>query len=612
MHQGERAAEQGGPAFTDMSVNINSQVSEQRKRKALREAVRAKDLHLARALPAALKGYQAAIQIAPLDMDVVAIVADGMTELGHRDHAIEVLQHALKHNPANETVLMIVGKLAQKMDMPEIAAKVFSAAIDLSPSEPSYYVNLAESYRLQEKLDEAVELVKGALEIFPETASLWNIMGTLMVNQRQGELAHTFYEEALRLDPENDAIQLNLANLKFDGDDPTALYRQAITANPDNHNAHVGLATYLLLHGNLPEGWQHYEHRKETDSGFTSSVTFTFDLPQWSGEPLASKSILVMPEQGLGDEIFFGLNFQRLYEEAGKLYIGCDPRLVSILKRSFPRAIVVGFEDQRLEGRRYRSFPDLRQEMSKIDYGVWAGSLPKIWWPDIASMPVFEAGFLKADPDLVEKFRSMAGSSEGRLKIGISWRSGNLSFERSEFYIGLPGARQIMMRENVDFFCLQYGWDQSEIDWLLEQTGNRLHTFPNLDLKNDLEANLALMAHMDLVVGPATATQQIAMNMGVPTWVLMGGAPWWSLGETGHGPAFAPNTAWTWCRYGLGQERMCRILSLVMEAYFARYSEIDLGLIGASAARALDDYMAVAQETAVREFTMEYEPRFDE
>lgn len=592
---------------TRATMDVADVVLQQRQRSALKEAARARKLLLGGALPAARKSFEASIAQAPYDMDVVALVADGLAEMGHRDRAIEILQAALAHNPANETVLLIVGKIAQNMDCPDIAAKVFAAAIDLNPSEPSYYVNLAESYRQQERVDEAVDLVKGSLEMFPESAMLWNLMGTLMINQRNNALALTFYQEALRLEPGNDAVLLNIANLEFDGGDPTSRYRRAIALNPDNHAAHVGLATYLLLNGDLKEGWEHYEHRKLGDEGYGKSVRFTFDLPEWTGQTLAGKSILVMAEQGLGDELLFGLNFKRLYEEAGQLYIGCDPRLVSIFKRSFPNAIIAGFEDQRLEGRRYRSFPSIQRHLKKIDYGVWAGSVPQYWWPDTASIPHMETGYIKPETGLVETCRPLVARSEGRLKVGISWRSGNLSFERSEFYMGLRGIRRVLANRHIDCYCFQYGWDQSEIDWLQKEMGYPVFTFPDIDLKDDLEANLALMAHMDVVIGPATATQQLAMSAGVPAWTIMGGAPWWQFGHKGAGPAFAPASVWSWCQHGLGQEGLCRIIQGVMGVYFEKYTEINLALLKATVDRVVEDYMAVFPDVDINDFMDTYE-----
>jgi tetratricopeptide (TPR) repeat protein len=593
-------------------VDIVDAVSKQQKRKALAQASRAQDLHRAGALPAAIRTYEKASEMAPLDLEVVTVVADGLAELGQRSRAIEILQVVLQKNAVNETVLMVIGKIAQNLDVPEIAAKIYSAAIDLNPGEASNYVNLVECYRLQQQFDDAVGLTKSALEMFPQYAPLWNILGTLMQNQRQADVARTFYDEALRLDPKNSKYQLNIANLKCDqNENPEQNYLNAIEADPDNHVAHIGLATYRLQHGDLAGAWDHYEYRKYLDRGYSKSVRFNYEMPEWQGESLDGKSILVLAEQGVGDEIFFAANFERLLQESEQLFIGCDPRLVSVFRRSFPGAKVAGFEDQKVEGLRHRSFPDFVRQASKIDYCVWAGSLPLIWWRNIDSIPVQQKGYLTPDTARKKAISEAIDGSSGRLKIGLSWRSGNLSFERSGYYMGLEGARQFLCNTDADFYCLQYGWDQSEIDWLREKCGVTLHTLPNVDLKDDLEANLAIMANMDLVIGPPIATQQMAMALGVPTWIVTGGAPWWQFGQDGWGPTFSPNVVLSSGVYKLGQERACRIYALVFEAYLKRFDCIEPAILGPAVQRAIADYVKVREDTAVREFTVEYAPVFE-
>lgn len=595
-------------------MDIVGAVSKQQQRKALAQASRAQGLHRSGALKAAVGAYEKAAQMAPLDLDVITVVADGLTELGQRNKAIDILQVALQKNAVNETVLMVIGKIAQNLDIPDIAAKIYSTAIDLKPGEPSNYVNLIECYRLQQKFDEAVGLAKSAIEMFPEYAPLWNMLGTILQNQREADLALTFYEEAQRLDPKNSKVQLNIANLKCDRDqDPEQNYKNAIEADPGNHGAHLGLALYQMQKGNLKDAWDHYEHRKNTDRGFSKSLRFSYEMPEWQGESLEGKSILVLAEQGVGDEIFFAMNFERLRQEAAELYIGCDPRLVSVFGRSFSGAKVAGFEDQKIEGLRYRSFPDFGRQLKKIDYCVWAGSLPRIWWGSVDALPVHSEGYLKADPTKVAEFAKFAKKQGNRLKIGLSWRSGNLSFERSGYYFGLEGARQFLGNVDADFYCLQYGWDQSEIDWFEEHLGVTVHTFEGVDLKGDLEANLAIMQNMDLVMGPPIATQQMAMALGVPTWIISGGAPWWQFGRDGWGPEFAPNVVLSYGLYKLGQERACRIYALVLEAYLNTFEKVEPAILGSAVKRALTDYAKVRTDNdhAVREFTITYEPVFE-
>lgn len=499
----------------------------------------------------AIFGYEEALALAPTDMDVLTVVADGLTQIGERSRAIDALQTALQKNEPSEAVLTIIGRLAQQMDMPEIAEKIFRAAIGLNPGNPAHYTNLANSYRMQEKYDQGIALIQEVLPAIPESASLWSALATLvMQGNKDYQNAEIFYQEALRLEPKNDQVLLNLGNLHGHSEQGEIYYRQAIAVNPQNHQAHVGLAIYLLQNGHLKEGWKHYEHRHHVDTSYTSAVTCTNRLPLWKGKNLKNKIILVMPEQGIGDEILFASNFNTLGQIAKKLIIGCDPRLESVYKRSFPEATIAPYEDNRRDGRRYRSFPtieDTKGHIKDADYAVWAGSLPKLLGGGAGRLPENPGGYLKADPELVAVYREkMEAIGEGPW-IGLSWRSGNMSFDRDTGYMGVRGA-QLALRWfglHADFFCLQYGWDEKEVDIIQRVPERSLHVFEDIDFKADIEANLAIMANLDVVIGPPTATQQFAIASGATTKLITGGLPWWSFGEDDQpGPSYAKNCHW--------------------------------------------------------------------
>src|SRR6185312_3069577 len=67
------------------------------------------------------------------------------------------------------------------------------------------------------------------------------------------------------------------------------------------------------------------------------------DAPRWRGENVAGKKLLLVGEQGLGDEIMFSNilpDAQAAVGDEGKLQICVDPRLIPLYQRSFPKAEV--------------------------------------------------------------------------------------------------------------------------------------------------------------------------------------------------------------------------------------------------------------------------------
>ncbi len=73
--------------------------------------------------------------------------------------------------------------------------------------------------------------------------------------------------------------------------------------SPNNPDYRMNLATLKLLLGDWPASWRDYETRWQTKE-FVGSLP-KYPQPRWQGEALQGKTLLLVAEQGLGDEIQF-------------------------------------------------------------------------------------------------------------------------------------------------------------------------------------------------------------------------------------------------------------------------------------------------------------------
>jgi len=482
--------------------------------------------------------------------DVALYVALALSDMNMQAKAIELLHEFIQINGLSKEILQISGNIALKIEAYDAAEKLFQEAVAFDPQDQNSYLYLLEAQDKAEQYDKGIDLLQNLLPAFPNNAQMWLQLGQLLDHRdgRRGKSVE-FYEEALRLAPDDYNVLTAYANVLDIKSDAAELYERALIAKPDGAEAHMGLALWKIAHGKLEEGWQHYEYRFDPSRSAHNAALYQVKAKRWKGQPLKGKKILVMAEQGIGDEVFFAATFSRLSKECEQLFIGCDPRLVSIYQRSFEGAIVGAFDDVISNGQRLRSFPSIQQYLKEnrvqLDYSVPLASICMQHWKDISELPCIEEGYLKPDAGLSHEFNvRMKREQKDRLKVGISWQSGKVSKGRGHYYPGLETLLPILILENIDFYVLQYDAEPEIVNKFAAEHNISLTIFEVVDLKSNIEANLAIMDNLDLVIGPPIATQALAQAMGKKIFLLCDGLPWTVFGKTdGSTPVFPKTTA---------------------------------------------------------------------
>ncbi len=429
-----------------------------------------------------------------------------------------------------------LGRLAFRMNMPEIAAKFFAHYRLARPDCVEAVNNLACALRDLNQCVDAIEILKPAIMQDQEQPLLWNTLGTVMCSLGDGQQALTFFDEALRLAPTLANGYHNRAYARLDlGDAAGALADcdSAIantSALEDLAMMKFARATVLLSLGQVREGWLAYETRFSPD--LSDAPLFLIDAPRWTpDQTFEGKRMMICAEQGLGDEVMFANMLPDVIESLGPegtLSVAVERRLIPLFERSFPGVDVTAHRTVALEGRARRTAPFV-EDWSKIDMWAPIGSLLSVLRPTAESFPN-RPNYLVADPERVAYWREQLEAAPKGPKVGLLWKSLKLNGERNRQFSPFDKWRPVLETPGVTFVNLQYGDCDEEIALAKTEFGVDIWQPPGIDLKQDLDDVAALCCAMDLVIGFSNATINLAGACGAPIWLLTGAAVWTRLG----------------------------------------------------------------------------------
>ncbi len=459
--------------------------------------------------------------------------------------ALTCYETALKLMPENPAIANDLGRLAYKLAMYDMAEKFFRFFLNKCPGHVEAINNLASTLREDNRLDEAVDLLKAAITDNQTDPQLWNALGTVI--NAKGDIATSaiFYQEALRFDPQHVHARYNLGNARAVLGEPEQALQDLMTALPiftdpmNIQTCKLSIAFCYLLMGDYKNGWAWYAARSKENTA--EAMTYLIPRPRWTkDEPLAGKTLFVSAEQGLGDEILFATilpDLQRELGPDGSLTIGVEPRLVPLFQKGFPDATVVRHHTTKHNNMPVRLFPDITDWNG---YDAWAvmGDLLGRYRPDEASFPA-ENVFFRPDPERIAYWKALLNGVNSKPKIGILWKSLIKHSRRDRYYSPFEQWADLLRTPGVQFVNLQYGDTEAELAEA-RAMGLDIWTPPGIDLKMDLDDLSALCVAMDCIICPSNATSNIAGAAGARVWMISPEGSWNSLGTRRY--PWYPNT----------------------------------------------------------------------
>ena len=240
--------------------------------------------------------------------------------------------------------------------------------------------------------------------------------------------------------------------------------------------------------GDWLRGWSDYQSRRLAFA--LNTFRISKNIPEWDGlAPIEDKSLLVIPEQGIGDNAMM-MRYAHLLKEAGaRLFIFSQPYMVRFYQKSgvFERVLQAG------------------EQIKTPDYQVNMLSLPWLFKTEISSIPSFppfiaERGFLESPPK--------------KIKCGLVW-CGNPKYPNDGHRsVPLDDLLAVLKEHSSD---IAFHTLQPDLKEDLRQTPI-IHTGAHI---SDIYDVCRAIADMDFVISVDTAVAHLSGIMGKPVFILL-------------------------------------------------------------------------------------------
>ena len=391
----------------------------------------------------------------------------------------------LKAKPDLGSALHLLGLIEFQEENKEAGLALLQRAEPLAPQDLQLKINLGRMLQGTKRYSESVAVLHQALEMDP---------GSKQARERLVAGYRSLAREEHNKSRTATAMKL---------------VRQAMELDPEDPRTHFQYGESLLLAGALAQGFEHYEWRWKIED-FPNKPQ-KLKRPLWDGGPIDGKTILIHPEQGLGDSVQFCRYVPLLKQRGAQVIMAVGPPLAALFESLEGLDQMIGLKDP----------------LPPFDCHTPVMGLPHLFGTTLETVPGANP-YLAPKPEAVARWKERFADLKG-LRVGVGW-AGSAKH---------PNDR----RRSVDPVLLLPLLGIEGIDWVSLQTADRrddLAVFAEhkiLDITDELgdfAETAAIVANLDIVICVDTALGHVSGAIGKPVWLLLSQPPdWrWMLGST--------------------------------------------------------------------------------
>lgn len=430
-----------------------------------------------------------------------------LMERGKRQQAVAIYRDVLGRDPGNLDALYGLGVAEALAGDHDAAIEYFERVVATKPGDVQTLLALAVSLQTVHRFEDALARLDELLGVDPDSVPAYIRRALCCVDIGRFDEVLAAAAQVLRVQPGHGAA-LALRAIALDDlhrfDEAMASFEAADAAFEADSTKTTELeanrwnkSLFCLRMGRYQEGWDLYDYRR-------SVMKWKLDpsiraREEWNGtQDLRGKSIIIVGEQGLGDQIQFARYLPQIKAKGGAVILHVPPPLGGLMRT--------------LEG--VDEVVENGQVTPEAEYWTALLSLPRILGTTVETIPA-PARYLAADPAKVEAWARTLGPRKSK-RVGLVW-TGNLRYQNDTNRS--TRLRKVIERlpEGLEFISLQK--ELRPIDGPVLEEFGRIRYFG--DKLGDFTDTAALCELVDVVVSVDTSVAHLAAALGRPTWIML-------------------------------------------------------------------------------------------
>jgi tetratricopeptide (TPR) repeat protein/ADP-heptose:LPS heptosyltransferase len=412
---------------------------------------------------------------------------------------------ALRETPTHARAASALAIAAFRQGKTQSAVVLGSRACRQNPQDPESWSNCGAYYKASGDAATALRYQLRAVQLNPRSAQAQSNYSNTLGALGRWEEALAPADQAVALSPDvleyayNRGIALK-ENARFA--EALAVFKDIQRRDPTHVRARLHQSLIELLTGDLPAGFITYETRWDQPD---AKERRSFSQPQWAGQPLDGKTVLVHAEQGFGDSFQFLRYLPLLKAKGAQVVVVVQKDIESIVQR------IPGCDVLVSSG----------APLPLFDYHCPLLSLPRGFATTVATVPS-QVPYLSAQEERVAAWRKRLGPAK-TYRVGVVWAGRPTHGNDANRSLSLTMLQPLLQLRGVECIALQKGDAIAQAASL--PSSAKLRTF-DAEIQS-FEDTAALLQCVDELVTVDTSVAHLAGGLGRQVRLLLPLIPDW-------------------------------------------------------------------------------------